>query len=170
MGAMGPDIPYPLHDGFETVIIAPRRIRLQKRAIAESYGERSNELWCYDVCHDPQEEEEAKSVWIPTYCFTETEFLPQDYEMMSWFTSTHRTSFFTRSVTSTSMLMDEHQEKIIGNLTLFGDTVRRTVGADREVVRECKSEEERVDALREFFGIELTEEERSGIPTDRALS
>lgn len=164
MGSMGPNVPYPLTDGFEAVSIAPRRIRLQRRAIAEAYGGAGNEMWCYDVCLDP-----AAGIWVPTYCFTETEFLPQDYEVMSWFTSTHPSSFFTRSVTSTLMVMDEAQERIVGNVTLFEATVKRTVGNEREVVKECATEEERVDVLREVFGIELTEEQRRSIRDDVRL-
>ncbi|KAJ4376910.1 N-malonyltransferase fdb2 [Didymella sp. IMI 355093] len=168
MGSMGPNMPYPLEDGFETISIAPRKIRLQLRVIAESYGDHSNKLWCYDVCHNPTDD--AKNVWIPTYCFTETEFLPQDYEMMSWFTSTHPRSFFTRSVTSTKMIMDEAQEKIVGNLTLFEARITKSIGAHRQIMKECLTEDERVDSLKELFDIALTEEERSGIPSDRRLA
>jgi arylamine N-acetyltransferase len=168
MGAMGPNLPYPLKDGFETLSIAPRRIRVQYRAISESYGDHSNKLWCYDVCYDPMEE--GESVWTPVYCFTETEFLPQDYEMMSWFTSTHRTSFFTKYMTSTKMIMDEAQENIVGNLTLFEDTIRETVGSEKKVVRECKTEEQRLEALKELYGIEIADEEREGLPADQRLS
>lgn len=167
MGAMGPNMPYPLQDGFETVSIAPRKIRIQRRSIAESYGDHSNTLWCYDVCHDPANNKD--DAWIPTYCFTETEFLPQDYQMMSWFTSTHPSSFFTRYVTSTRMIMDEAQEKIIGNVTLFEGGVKESVGAERKVVKDCKTEKERIEALEEVFDIKLSEQEREGIPSDRRL-
>ncbi|KAJ4406527.1 N-malonyltransferase fdb2 [Didymella pomorum] len=167
MGSMGPNIPYPLEDGFEIISIAPRKIRLQLRAIAESYGHHSNKLWCYDVCHSPSYD--GEEVWTPTYCFTETEFLPQDYQMMSWFTSTHPTSFFTRSVNSMRMIMDDAQEKIIGNIMLFEGKITKSIGADREVLKECMTEDERVAALKELFDINLTEEERNGIPVDRQL-
>lgn len=168
MGAMGPNMPYPLQDGFETISIAPRRIRIQRRAIAESYGDHSNKLWCYDACYDPLED--GESVWTPIYCFTETEFLPQDYEIMSWFTSTHKSSFFTRYLTSTRMIMDDAQEKIIGNLTLFESTIRETIGSDKKVVKECTTEEERLKALEEFYVIEITDEEKKGLPADLRLS
>ncbi|KAH6615146.1 arylamine N-acetyltransferase 1 [Boeremia exigua] len=167
MGSMGPNLPYPLQDGFETTSIAPRKIRLQFRAIAESYGDHSNKLWCYDVCHDPAGDEE--DVWVPTYCFTETEFLPQDYEIMSWYTSTNGKSFFTKYVTSTTMIMDEAKEKIVGNTTLFKDTIRKAVGGSREVMKECTTEDERVDALKDFFDIDLTDEQRQGISGDVKL-
>lgn len=168
MGAMGPNVPYPLQNGFETTSIAPRRIRLQSRAIAESYGDHSNKLWCYDVCHNPADD--GASVWVPTYCFTETEFLPQDYEIMSWFTSTHPRSFFTRHVTSTRMIMDDARENIIGNVTLFDATIQKSTGSDRQVIRECSTENERVVALKELFDIDLTDEEKEGMSTNLRLS
>ncbi|KAK4545854.1 hypothetical protein LTR36_002418 [Oleoguttula mirabilis] len=168
MGAMGPNVPYPLEDGFETVSVAPRKIRLQWRCIPEhaaEWEEEAQKLWCYDICRDPGKEEQ----WIPSYCFTETEFLPQDYEMMSWFTSTSPKSFFTYSVLCTKMLMDEAGEKIVGDVTLFRDRIARTVGGQREVVRECNTEQERVDALKEIFGVDLTPEEREGIKPEMRL-
>jgi len=170
MGAMGPNIPYPLEDGYETTSIAPRKIRLQWRSIPEHAAEmeEAQRLWCYDVCHSPKEKPEENR-WLPTYCFTETEFLPQDYEMMSWFTSTHRKSFFTYSVLCTKMLMDDAGEKIVGDATLFGNGIRRTVGGQREVVRECKTEQERVEALKEVFGVDLTTEEKEGITAEMRL-
>ncbi|KAH7028426.1 arylamine N-acetyltransferase 1 [Macrophomina phaseolina] len=167
MGAMGPNLPYPLQDGFETASVAPRRIRIQLRSIAESYAGQSNTLWCYDVCYNSVDN--GESVWVPVYCFTETEFLPQDYEIMSWFTSTHERSFFTRYVTSTRMLMDEAREEIVGSITLFEATIKQSIGSERKVLKECTTEDERVDALKEFFGIELTDEERKGIPPDLRL-
>jgi arylamine N-acetyltransferase len=168
MGAMGPNMPYPLQDGFETTSIAPRKIRLESRAIAESYGDHSNRLWCYDVCYNPTDG--AESVWTPVYCFTETEFLPQDYEIMSWYTSTHPNSLFTRHLMSTKMLMDESREVIVGNVTLFGDAIKETIGSNGEVVKTCATEHERVGALEEFFDIHLTENEKKGISLKLSLS
>ena len=172
MGSMGPCIPYPLKDGHEMVSIEPRKIRLQLRPILESYGSANNgvdppKLWCYDVCLKPGNDEEDK--WKPHYCFTETEFLPQDYEMMSWFTSTNKKVFFTYSVVCMKMLLDDAGEKVIGNVTLFNDGVTRNIGADREVLRELKTEQDRIDALKELFGIELTEEERDGVTPELKL-
>jgi arylamine N-acetyltransferase len=171
MGSMGPNLPYPVRDRFETTSIAPRKIRLQSRPIAESYASANSEgapkIWCYDICYNPVEH--GENIWVPVYCFTETEFLPQDYELMSWFTSTHPRSFFTRYITCTKMLMDEDKEVIIGNNTLFKDTVRETIRAHRKVIRECKTEDERVQALDEIFDIKLADEEKEGILQDQRL-
>jgi arylamine N-acetyltransferase len=103
------------------------------------------------------------------YCFTETEFLPQDYETMSWFTSTHPSSFFTKYVTCTKMIMDDAKEKIVGNDTLFVGTVKESIGSTRKVIRECATEDERVQALKEVFDVTLTEEEKSSISKDLKL-
>ncbi|THX01189.1 N-hydroxyarylamine O-acetyltransferase [Aureobasidium pullulans] len=169
MGAMGPNLPYPLRDNYETISIAPRKIRIQQRAIGESYAEEeAPKMWCYDVCYDPSKGADNK--WIPTYCFTETEFLPQDYEMMSWFTSTHGNSFFTRYMTATRMIMDPEQEKIVGSVTLFEATIRESIGSERKVIKECKTEDERIESLKGIYGIELTDEEKNGVPSALRLA
>ena len=174
MGAMGPNLPYPLEDGFETTSIAPRKIRLQLRAIPETYADSTlshtgpPKLWCYDVCYKPSEKPSEDS-WVPFYCFTETEFLPQDYEMMSWYTSTHERSFFTKMMMCTRMVMDESGEKLVGDVTLVEGIIRKTIGGERETIRECGSEKERIEALEEVFDVVLTEEERAAVRSDVAL-
>ena len=171
MGAMGPNLPYPLQHQFETTSVAPRRIRLQLRPIAESYATRESvrpKLWCYDVCYEPVDDS-TKNTWVPIYCFTETEFLPQDYEVMSWHTSTNPDSFFTRHPLCMKMIFDEAREEIIGNITLFDNVIRENIGANRRVIKECKTEEERVHGLSEYLGVELTDEQRNAIPADVKL-
>ncbi len=36
-------------------------------------------------------------------------------------------------------------------------------GGKKEVIRDMKTERERIDALREIFGVELTDEERENV-------
>jgi arylamine N-acetyltransferase len=173
MGVFGANKPMQLKDGYEDESVAPRRVRLQYRSIAEHAAERDEEaqkLWCFDCCFDPSA---SPQQWIPTYCFTETEFLPQDYEMMSWYTSTHPRSFFTYSVLCMRMRMDEAGEKIIGDYTMAGDRIRKTegpmLGGEKEVVKELHTEKDRIEGLKEIFGVELTDEEREGIRPDLQL-
>ncbi|EMF13323.1 arylamine N-acetyltransferase 1 [Sphaerulina musiva SO2202] len=171
MGAMGPNIVYPLEDGYETAAIPPRRIRLQKRSIPEhslSGVLQAQQLWCYDQCLKPDQPGQG-NVWIPTYCFTETEFLPQDYEMMSFFTSHHRRSFFIHHVLCTRMLIDEASQKVVGDITLFNRSVRKTTGGVRETLADLKTEEERVNALKNVLGVDLTAEEKTNISTEIRL-
>lgn len=46
---------------------------------------------------------------------------------------------------------------------LINGVLKRNMGGRTVVIRECVSEEERVECLRVEFGIRLTEEERSAI-------
>lgn len=68
------------------------------------------------------------------------------------------------------MLMDEDREVIVGNITLFKDTVGETIGANHKVIKECKTEDERLQALAEIFDVYLTDEEKKAIPGDRVLA
>ena len=88
---------------------------------------------------------------------------------MSWFTSTNPTSFFTKYVTSTKMLMDDTRETIVGSVTLFEGSIKQSISLDRKIVQDCATEEERIAALKEIFDIDLTEDERRGIPLELQL-
>lgn len=121
-------------------------------------------LWIYQIRHSPQGE------WEPTYSFTETEFLPQDYEMMNFWTSQSRHSFFTYSILMAKMIMGEGG-KLVGTVTMRDAVAKRRMivmgEGDEEVTEEetkvCGSEGERLEVLREWFGTRLTEEEERGI-------
>ena len=66
--------------------------------------------------------------------------------------------------------MDPEQEKIIGSVTLFEATIRESIGSERKVVKECKTEDERIESLKEIYGIELTDEEKNGVPSALRLA
>ena len=104
--------------------------------------------------------------WNSFYCFTETEFLVSDFDVMNWFTSQGKT-FQRVLVLVIKFLRDEREGKeearIAGKVMLVGNVVKRNMGGKTEVVQVCESEAERIEALRKWFGIELTEEERAGI-------
>lgn len=52
---------------------------------------------------------------------------------------------------------------IVGKVMLVDGEVKRNDGGRTSVVKVCKTEDERVEALREYFGIKLTEEERVSV-------
>ena len=102
------------------------------------------------------------AAWTPVYCFTETEFLPEDYAVMSHFTSTSRTSWFTRQIVCTKWILDE-KEEVVGNVTLWEKEVKRRIRGKSEVLAALESEEDRVRALKEHLGVTLNEIEIRGI-------
>jgi len=101
--------------------------------------------------------------WTPSYCFGLTEFLPQDFEVMNFATSTRRTSWFTYDIVCQKMILDEEKDDITGALILSGSTLKRRIFEKSETLAECASEDQRVAALKEHFGICLSNRERAGI-------
>lgn len=61
------------------------------------------------------------------------------------------------------LLAEDGSGGIGGKVMLIDGEVKRNLGGRTEVVKVCESEGERVKALREYFGILLTEEEVKGI-------
>jgi arylamine N-acetyltransferase len=111
-------------------------------------------------------------------CFTTLEFLPQDYAVMSYYVNNSPQSWFTTTVVAVKMLLDDEQCEddkqtlyeeqtrevvVVGKEMLCGAELRRNMGGKTELVKTCAIEQERVEVLRDVFGLVLTEEERTGI-------
>jgi arylamine N-acetyltransferase len=94
--------------------------------------------------------------WTPSYEFGMTEFLQEDFEVMNYATSSRRTSFFTWSIVCLKMVLDRDLEDITGAMILTGKSVKRRLFGESEVVVECSNESQRVAALSEHFGIDLS--------------
>ena len=134
--------------------IKPGETRLVHEGLPESM-DMSQKFWQYQHRVDPGAE------WQTKYCFTELEFLPDDYKIMSFWTSQSPKSWFTYRVVAVKMFLEG--EDVVGTLILSGSDVKRRIGGKTEHLRSCKTEEERVRALEEVFGLRLTDEERRGI-------
>lgn len=153
-GGNGPVKPLLLRHGHEERGIYPASVRIVQEHIPQC-TDHDQRMWVYQHRNSPAED------WLPMYAFTETEFLPLDYEMMNFWTSQNRRSFFTYKIVVMKMIL--RNEEIVGALTLVGAEVKRKVRGETEHLRTCKTEAERLEALREVFGITLGREEREGI-------
>ena len=154
-GGNGPTQPLQLDsERFYVKNIAPADVRLVYDNIPENTN-RSQKLWIY------QHRIDAQSPWLPMYCFTELEFLPQDYETMNFQTSQSRTSWFTYKIVVIKMILEEGE--IVGTLMLVGGDLKRRIKGETEDLKACKTEEDRVQALEEWFGLKLGDDERAGI-------
>lgn len=54
-------------------------------------------------------------------------------------------------------------EEIYGKRMLVDGVVKENLGGKTKILKECKTEVERVEALQEYFGIELTDDEKEAI-------
>ena len=144
---LDPSAPHTLH-------IAPAEARLVLGNISHT-TDPDQKLWQYQHRIDPRSE------WQTMYGFTELEFLPKDYEIMNFWTSQSRQSFFTYQIVVVKMVLEG--DEVVGTLILSGGDVTKRVKGKTEHLRTCKTEEERVQALEDVFGLRLTDEERRGI-------
>ena len=76
---------------------------------------------------------------------------------MNFWTSQSRKSWFTYRLVVVKMIMEN--ENLVGTLVLARGEVKRRIRGDTERWT-CKTEDERVGALKTWFKIELTEDER----------
>ncbi len=160
-GGDGATRPLPLIPGVITPNLGSQEIRLIYDSIPQQVDQ-TKKLWIYQYRNSVEQE------WNSFYVFSEFEFLASDFEVMNFYTSqsTGETNFQTRRVLVIRFLrgIDEQgNEKIIGKVMLVDGEVKRNDGGKTSVFRVCRTEGERIDALREEFGITLTEEERSGV-------
>lgn len=129
--------------------------------------------------------------WEPQYCFSTLEFFPVDFELMNLYTSTSPRVWFTQKIVVTRFILEGDdgvclpsstttttpqnneddaegdrklvESKIVGQMILHSNVVKRRIGDKSEVVEELQTEEERARALEKWFGIRLTRGERRGI-------
>jgi arylamine N-acetyltransferase len=105
--------------------------------------------------------------WNTFYSFAEYEFFPQDFLAINYGVAHDmKNSFQTYTVIVVKFVLGEGEsgrKEVVEKVTLKDAVVKRNSGGRTEVVKVCRSEAERVDVLRELFGIILTEEETASI-------
>jgi arylamine N-acetyltransferase len=144
-------------DAMEMVIPPSSHVRLRRDAIAENEYS-GNKLWIVDS------RSRNDGAWTPLYCFEDHVcFLPQDFEVMNFFNSVNRTSYFTYRVVCSKYLADDEGDTIIGEVALYENRITRQMRGQRETLRTLRTEAERTQALGQVFGITLSESQCAGI-------
>jgi arylamine N-acetyltransferase len=155
-GSDGPLVPMPLErSGTIQPHVKPGRARLQWRNIAAN-TDPNQRLWVYEYQRHGDSEFETK------YCFTELEFLPNDYTIMNYYTSTSRHIFFTKTIVAEKKLWGGDGE-LVGNLILGDNNIKWRVHGEKEKEIQFESETDRLNALEKYFGIRFGQAERDGI-------
>ena len=155
-GGNGPIVPMPL-DRSEVVKehIKPAAARLQWRNVPGN-TDPNQRLWVFE--HRPDQD----SDFAMMYCFTELEFIPSDYAVMNYFTSTSKHIFFTRTIVVEKKILDDAGE-LAGQLIMSDKDLKWRMHGKNEKQIEFESEKDRLDALEKHFGIHFSEVERVGI-------
>lgn len=163
-GGDGPTQPMPLAEGAEWRNLGTQEARLIKDFIpGQTELTSGRRLWIYQCRNSPDQP------WISFYAFSHSvEWLPADFEISNCYTGTSPRSFQTTTVLIVKFLLRESKtsptgEEIYGKRMLVNDVVKENPGGKTKVLKELKTEDERVEALKEYFGIDLTTEEREAI-------
>ncbi|KAL0254968.1 hypothetical protein SLS55_009492 [Diplodia seriata] len=158
--------PVPLVENHVTQNIGPQQIRLSREHIdnATNTSAEKPATWIYQYRNG------VDQGWNSFFCFTETEFLHQDFEVLNYYTSRCPQSFQTFTPLVVKFLRRDREGggpaetgEIYGKLMLVHGEVKENLGGKTRPVRSCKSEPERLEVLRDVFGMTFTEEEQAGI-------
>ncbi|KAF3386272.1 hypothetical protein F1880_001602 [Penicillium rolfsii] len=148
--------PLPLQENAPATCIAPSEMRLIKESLVESI-DKSQKVWIYQTRNNPE------SPWVPNICFSEVEFLPQDFDVMNFSTSKNPTSWFVQTVVCVRMILDPTGTEIIGQCIMSGKEVKQRISGKTEVLQVLETEEDRVKALAKYFDMHLRPGEVAGI-------
>jgi arylamine N-acetyltransferase len=154
-GAGGAPVkPLPLVHGLVSANVGRRSVRLVRAAIPQQRN-CSRRLWCLE--HRDSDEQP----WVPTYCFTEVEFLPEGFEIMNYWTGTSKRIWSTSVAVCVEYIVED--DEVVGGVLLFERDVKRRIGGESEVLERVANEEQRVAALEKCLGVKLSRQEREGI-------
>lgn len=131
-------------------------MRLIKDSLAE-FIDKTQKLWIYQTRHNPE------SPWLPNICFSEVEFLPQDFDVMNFSVSRKPTSWFTQTFVCVRMILDPTGKEIIGQCIISGKEVKQRIKGQTEVLQTLNTEEDRVKALAKYFDMHFRDGEIEGI-------
>ncbi|KAJ5823177.1 Arylamine N-acetyltransferase [Penicillium robsamsonii] len=148
--------PLLLQEGATATAIAPSEMRIVRESIAE-FTDQSQKIWIYQTRYNPE------SDWLPMICFSDVEFLPQDFGVMNFSVSQSRTSWFTQVFVCMRMILDPSGTEIIGQCVMSGKEVKERLGGKTEILQVLETEEDRVKALAKYFNMHLREDEIQGI-------
>jgi len=164
-GGDGATKPVPLVENHVLQNLGTQEIRLMREHIPAQVDRRpETKMWVY------QYRNSTVQPWNSFYAFYEVEFTEADYKVMNWFTGYSPDSPQTWGLLAIKFLRrrkesDENacEYEVCGKRMLVDNVVKENLGGRTQVVETCASEDERVAALKKWFGIELTDEERRGI-------
>ncbi|KAM0720142.1 hypothetical protein Q7P37_004278 [Cladosporium fusiforme] len=162
-GGDGATKPIPLIEGRVSHNMGTQENRLIKDHIPPQVNRRpETKMWIYQYRNSPEQP------WNSFYAFYEAEFTEADYGVMNWYTGYSPESPQLSGVLVIKFLRrhkadGDGEDEVFGKRMLVDDVVKENLGGKTRIVQTCLDEYSRVAALRDWFDIELTEDEKEGI-------
>jgi arylamine N-acetyltransferase len=167
-GARTPTVPMELLDGKFFWRSDSGQMRLRHDTIPQYLSKQK--VWIYEFRSNDSGE------WIPQWCFIDHEVLPDDIRVMNMSPARSPSSFFTFKVVAVQFTsenedcseMETRDLKnagcdIDGSVFIDGNVMKYRKAGVVKMEKTFESDDERLEALRNYFGIELTEENRRAI-------
>jgi arylamine N-acetyltransferase len=153
-GVDGPICPLVLQPGCRTTGLSYQNLRCEPRTLPQ-HTDPLQKVWVYM-------QHRGEGPWQDVYHFADTEVLPQDFDVLNFYNMTN--SLWARTVVAQHFLPSDDGD-VVGTRMLVGKELRMGNGSSSEhiVVERYKTEEERLIALRRYFGIVLSDEETNAI-------
>jgi len=163
-GGDAPTMPVQLVHNQQQTNLGSQEIRLWRDWIpAQLHRTEETKLWIYQYRNSPEQ------AWNSFYAFAEAEAIEADFHNLNWYTGSHPESFQTFTCIIVYFLRrsksgaENGDQEIYGKRMLVNGVVKENLGGKTKIVEDCKTEEQRLDALKKWFGMTFTEEEKVGI-------
>lgn len=173
-GGDGPTSPLRLAtgQGEEPRVIknlGTQEIRLRQGVFPDTVRPEANHVWLYEYRNGPD------ASWNTYYAFGETEASPWDLECANFWVMAHPESFQRKQILAVKFIRASPEAvpgagkeatgelEVAGKVMLADGVLKENMGGKTRVLKECRTEKERVEVLREYFGVHLTDEQREGI-------
>lgn len=153
-GPSGSPTPVPLVHDQPEVDVYPRQRRMMHQPLP-GWSNPRQKWWCLQIRNTPEES------WLDVWCFTETEWLDIDIELLRLGYSVQGGGWVAPHVCCFKTLYED--KKPVGYVMLLKDELRRWYKGKSEVLQKFYSEDDRIRCIEEEYKIYLTEEERKGI-------
>ncbi|KAH6994923.1 hypothetical protein EDB80DRAFT_153879 [Ilyonectria destructans] len=164
-GGDGALFPMPLVDGLVHQNLGTQQIRLVRDWIPHQvHRTEDTKLWIYQYRNGVDRD------WNSFYSFPGIEFYALDWGVVNFWIGAHPNSHQRFNMLVIKFLRrlkdgegNKNEYEIYGKRMLVNGVVKENLGGRTQVVTECKSEAERVEALKKYFSIVLEADERQGI-------
>lgn len=157
-GGDGPTQPLKLEDGYTILNMGTQEVRLVHDFVPEQTSRLPHQkLWIYQYRNG------SDLPWMSFYAFSDMEFQSVDFEGLNFAVSQHPDSFQRFRVLTIKFLKRPDAEDIYGKVMLVDGTLKINRGGKTEIVATAQTEQERIQILREYFLLELTQEQQDGI-------
>ena len=163
-GGDGATAPLPLIPNTPHTNLGTQEVRLIRDWIPTQLHRQDEEskMWIYQYRNDVSQQ------WNSFFAFQEVEAMENDFRVVNWYTGSHPESFqtFTQLVVKfmrQPVVAGTEEQEIYGKRMLVNNVVKENIGGKTCAVQECRTEADRIQALRKWLGMEFTEEEKRGI-------